>query len=293
MTRHQRHRARWLLAPLLAAALVPAAATPSRAAPVFTIANNNATFNLSNVPSAPTDPPANIEWRVGGNGNPNQAYQSWWWFRLPNDTRESAVNGMNVKWTVNGNTATADFTLTPTLTATMEWTMLGYGVGGQLDTRLTVKNTGQQDVDIALFHFIDLELGGTPNDDSAAFSKINGGVVPLIRVTDPNWVARYTGDAPGFFAYDSDAFPKVRDLLTNNAKDDFPNAQANFGPGDWQGGFEWKRTVAAGGSTSIRATVVLQPKANPEPATYLLLLSGLPVAALVMRRRRIRQAAVG
>src|ERR1700687_2036432 len=69
--------------------------------PGFTIKNENATFTLSGIPNAPTNLPASAELTVGGQGNPNQAFQTWWWFRLPNDTRESAVNAANPTWTIN------------------------------------------------------------------------------------------------------------------------------------------------------------------------------------------------
>lgn len=246
----------------------------------FTIKNENATFSLSNIPSMPTNLPASAEFTVGGQGNPNQAFQNWWWFRLPNDTRESAINAMNPTWTVNGNNATATFALTPTIDATMTYTIFG-GANNTalLQEDLTIKNNGQNNIPIYLFNYLDLDLGGTKDDD-----KANAVANNEILVSDANWVADYKALRTGLVGYDSDAFPTVRNLLTNNAKDDFPNAQQFFGPGDWTGGFEWMRTVNAnGGTAGVSVTVQLGPQPMPEPSTLALLLVGLFAFSLKIR----------
>jgi hypothetical protein len=274
---------------LLVLAQAPAA-TGQAPPPAFTLTNSDATFTLSGVPNAATNLPASITLQAGGGGNPNQGFQSWWWYRLAGDNRESAVNGANVMWTVNnaGNEASANFTLAPNLTATMTWTLLGLGLGKlQLDSTLTLQNTGQQNVTLALFHYLDLDLGGTKGDDSATFALRSGNTVPVITVSDPGWTADYIGDSLNFSAYQSNTFPTVRDLLTNNAVDNFNNQMVNYGPGDWTGGFQWSKTVNAGGTARSRATVVLQPA--PEPASVVLMGTGLTLLAIASRSRLRRR----
>jgi len=167
------------------------------------------------------------------------------------------------------------------LTATMEWTLFGLGNSSAMLTGfLTVKNDTPANVTLALFHYLDLDLGGTKGDDSS-----NAIQNSEILVGDANWVADYKAIATGFTAFDSNAFPSVRDLLTNNAKDDFPNTEKFFGPGDWTGGFEWMRTVNAnGGTAGVTFNLQIGPRPAPGPTSLGLLLVGL-VGLLLARRR--------
>jgi hypothetical protein len=275
-----------LLSVLAAVAALLGAVSSSSAQqppPGFTLKNENATFILSGVPNAPTNLPASAELTIGGQGNPNQAFQTWWWFRLPTDTRENAINAANPNWTINqaGNDATATFTLAQNLTATMEWTLFGLGNSSAMLTGfLTVKNDTPANVTLALFHYLDLDLGGTKGDDSS-----NAIQNSEILVGDANWVADYKAIATGFTAFDSNAFPSVRDLLTNNAKDDFPNTEKFFGPGDWTGGFEWMRTVNAnGGTAGVTFNLQIGPRPAPAPTSLGLLVVGL--VGLFLARRR-------
>jgi hypothetical protein len=258
--------------------------------PGFTIKNDNATFSLSGIPSKPTNLPASADLRVGGKGNPNQAFQTWWWYRLPGETRESAINAMNPVWNKPApNEANANFNLGPNLASTMAWSIQETaGSTGLLHSTLTVTNNGKAAIDLTIFHYLDLDLGGTANDDTARYAKGEKKTdPPNLWIGDPNWFARYIGNSEGFTHYDSDAFPKVRDLLTNNAKDDFPDNQLWFmvGTGDWTGGFEWERTIQPGAKTNFGISVELGPRAMPEPSTFWLFLVGVAGTALLLRLR--------
>jgi hypothetical protein len=289
MKRHHTSRILQLLTLSVALLMMAVARTPGwtqQPMPAFTISDNNATFSLSGIPTAASNLPASMSLKVGGQGNSEQGFQTWWWYRLPNDNRESAVNGMNVVWTLNQakNTASANFNLSPTLSSTMDWTIFGGTAGnGLLQGNLTIQNNGQQAVTLAIFHYLDLDLGGTPNDDGAS----TDGKTPNILIGDQNWVARYQGGSAGFTAFASDAFPTVRNLLTNNAKDDFPNTQTMFAPGkgDWTGGFEWMRTINAGGSTGLGITVRIVPRPMPEPGGIWVFLIGTVGMAWLRRQR--------
>jgi hypothetical protein len=269
--------------------------------PGFTIQSTSedkkytATFALSGIPSKPTNLPASAELTVGGKGNPNQAFQTWWWYRLPGDTRESAINAMNPVWSIpkppGNKVASANFNLGAGLASTMDWGIETRGdARGLLESDLKVTNNGKAPVDLTIFHYLDLDLGGTGGDDQATWAPLQNGQ-PRIFIKDPNWQATYSGDLMGFTHYDSDAFPKVRDLLTNNAKDDFPDIKNYFllKDGDWTGGFEWTRTIQPGDNTNFDIQVALGPLPMPEPTTFWLFLVGMAGPVLLVRLREKKE----
>ncbi len=177
----------------------------------------------------------------------------------------------------------ANFALTPNLASTMEWTILGLGnARGNLHGTFTVKNNGLQAIKLKVFDYLDLDLGGTRGDDIAGQEEQGK---PKFLIGDPNWAARYQGIQTGFTNFGSDAFPIIRNLLTNNAADDFPSMEPMLFPGDWTGGFEWEQTINAGQSARFSAVVEIFPRPVPEPGISWLLALALAAMVLAPVRR--------
>jgi hypothetical protein len=115
-----------------------------------------------------------------------------------------------------------------------------------ISQRLRITNNTGNRVVLSIYHYLDLDLSGIAGDDSAVLDDPN-----LIRmnITDGSAAARYLGfDAN---AYQVDAFPNLRNLLTDGDVDNFNDTGLPFGPGDWTGGYQWNFVLENGDSRNI------------------------------------------
>jgi len=235
-----------------------------------TITDANATFVQGDAPTSAASTGPTADFFVGGPGNPDHLFQSWWWGRTVGvGTREDALaNATSATWT--GSRGRLDYSLASTgLQIIQTSRVVGFGSGGALLENLTVINTSAQALQLELFHYLDLDLGGTATGDSAVQSGPNH-----IRVTDGIWSADYEGSG----RYEVGSFATVRALLTNTSIDNFSNNGLPFAAGDWTGGFQWTVNLAPGQATTIGASVTIVPA----PAAGMVLAMGL----LGRRRRR-------
>lgn len=263
------------------------AGTGVQAAPDFTITDNTASFSLTGTPNAATSTGPTTDFRVGGSSNPDQTFQTWWWYRLTGDTRESALNSPNANWTIDlgGTRASKDFTLAPNVLATMTWFVAGVADGmGILESSLKVTNNTNDEISVSLFHYLDSTLGGSINNESATFSPLTN-FPANIRITAPNWRANYIDESNPreSVGYAVGAFPTIRDRLTNNAVDNFGDTGLPFGPGDFTGGYQWNLTIAAGATDQV--TMAYAVAAVPEPPSLVLAVLGL-AGVLVLRTKK-------
>ena len=238
-----------------------------------TATNGNATFSLTDNLGGPTGNGPLSSFSVGGPGNPDHLFQSWWWARSGADTRESQLNNATSwDWSNPGsgrlNFSTAEFD------AVMVFTVNGFGDGfGELTQTLTVFNTTDHAITVNLFNYQDVDLAGTFANDSAVLNSGN-----IIRVTDAasGWVANYEGTN----AFATSGFAGVRDTLTNGSVDNFNSTGLPFGPGDFTGGFQWTFNLDQGGAATASATLTVTNIPTPG-ALALASLGGL----IAMRRR--------
>jgi hypothetical protein len=252
----------------LAAPLALAAAALAQPGTGGTITHNNATFTQGDVPLSSVGTGPVGEFRVGGPGNPNHYFQSWWWARFPGDTREHALYGpATANW--GGSLGQLNYSF-PGLPVVQTYQVIGTGSGGVLVESITLTNTSNQPLSANLFHYLDLDLNGSASGDSAVLNGPNS-----IKVTDGPWTAHYEGSG----TYEVGGFPTVRDLLTNNSINNFSNSGLPFGPGDWTGGWQWSFTLQPNDMITLTASLSI----IPAPASAAVLALGGLVAA---RRRR-------
>jgi hypothetical protein len=233
-----------------------------------TISHNNATYTQGDVPTLLTSSGPNGEFRVGGAGNPNHYFQSWWWLRQDGvHTREIALNSAsNASW--SGNQGIIDYA-SPTMPIVQTYQVIGFGSGGALIESLTITNTTGQAISASIFHYLDLDLNATSTGDSAVLNGPNS-----IRVFDGPWIANYEGSG----TYAVGPFPDVRGLLTNTGIDNFTNTGLPFGPADWTGGWQWSFSLQPSESITLTASVTI----IPAPGALAL----LGACGLLTRRRR-------
>lgn len=238
-----------------------------------TITNNTATFTLADNLGDATGSGPLSSFSVGGPGNPDHLFQSWWWYRSGNDTRESQMNGATSWDWSNPGSARLNFS-TAEFDAVMVFTVNGFSDGfGELTQTLTVFNTTDHAISVNLFNYQDVDLAGSFGNDSAVLNSGN-----VIRVTDAatGWVANYEGTN----AFAVSGFSGIRDILANGAADNFGNTGLPFGPGDFTGGFQWSFNLDQGGAATASATLTVTNIPTPG-ALALASLGGL----VAMRRR--------
>lgn len=239
-----------------------------------TATNGNSTFTLTDYTGTDTGTGALSNFRVGGAGNPNHAFQTWWWYRVEGDTRErSFANASGWDWS-NAGQGRLEYT-TDDFFAVMNFQVTGIADGyGVLTQTLTILNTSNSTKTYNLFNYNDIDLGGTAGGDSATLNSPN-----VIRVTDAStpWVAFYEGTD----AYGVDSFANLRAELADDGVDNMASNGLPFGPGDFTGAFQWSFTLNAGGAATASSTLTI----TTIPTPGALALAGLSGLAAFRRKR--------
>lgn len=238
-----------------------------------------------------------------GAGTGDQLYESWWFFRVNGDTRETAFAAPN----------TEDYTTFPAYArlgwtnvsgrslfdATLNVSVMDPGVGGNLFQEMTI--TATSNVTMTLFHYADFDVSGSAGGDSASLVSSS----PDVNISIGDGVTNVP-----FIGYGATAF-KVRDYnanggnpsvlrdLTDNGVDNLDNSGLPFAAGDYAGAVSWTLTLLAGQSatflTQFGTNAPLLPQSampTPEPGTAVLMAIGLIGLAIqgnrARRSRRLR-----
>lgn len=236
-----------------------------------TVTNGFSSFTITDSPTSGTSTGPSANFSVGGTGNPDHLTSSWWWFRMPGDSRETAfANATSASWV--GNTGRMDFVY-PSFTATMVFKVLGVSNGfGVLTETVTIRNTTNASLTLDLFNYNDIDLVGTGGNDVTSLPAAN-----IVRFTDsavPGWRADYEGT--NAFAFGPAT--NIRDLLTDASVNNF-GASGAVGSGNREGAFQWTITLAPGDAATASATITIVPA----PGVSALAAMG---AGLMVRRRR-------
>ncbi|MDX2147787.1 MAG: hypothetical protein SFZ23_09725 [Planctomycetota bacterium] len=206
-----------------------------------------------------------------GASNTDHLFQTWWWFRLAGDARETAFSGAT-SWSYSGNIARLTYTY-PQFRATIQFVVTGVESGlGFLTQTVTLVNTTNAPLMINLFNYQDLDMAETSSNDAADQSGVN---IISVNDTASDWRAEYEGTN----AFQVASFDNIREFLSDGNLDNLNGTGLPFGPGDWTGAYQWSFTLNPRGAASASATTTIVPAPG---AAGLLGLAGLVAA----RRRR-------
>ncbi len=283
------------------AALVAVAGTAGVASAQFTITPGGANagdgaFQNGVVPSGPTGTGSAAANLRPGNAasTPDSAFQAWWWFRGPGDTREfTFANGTSGSLSVSGtmvgdntgnlDTGGYDFTVTNSsysFTSTQRWQIFNPsgtpGTDVQVLASNTITNTGGSAATFSLFYYMDFDVGASTSNSASmvgpntmSISGASGNVVEWAGV--------------GADAYQVQTYSTLRTSLSDTSVTNLNNTGLPFGPGDFTGAFQWDLTLDAGASITLYSGFTLNGPALPAPGAGALLgAAGL----FAMRRRR-------
>ncbi len=281
---HGHERIRWT-GGLLALVLLFLSPLPSGA--IGTIVDGSVTFGYTN--DFNTTLGNTVDTQFVGAATGDLTWESWWFFRVSGDGRETAFGAPDTESYV-GSLGRLDWTdpgAAGLFSAVLDLEVLDTGAGmGNLFQNLRITNTGLSDLTIDIFHYSDLDVGNSFGGDTATLVP-NASAIE-ISVLDG-------ADSAPIIGYGADAFQVtgwnslLRNLTDANV-DNFDNSGLPFTPGDITVGFQWSRTIGAGMTesflTQFASNAPLLPRsatAIPEPGTALL--SGLGLMLLAARRR--------
>lgn len=271
-----------------------ALALPGVAWSIGSITDTDVTFAYTSFAQGNNDT-TNADFTGAGTGD--QVFESWWFFRVSGDGRETAFAAPDAEDYSLGNYATLDWTDVGgrgLFDARLNVAVVDPGVGGNLFQEMNI--TATANLTLEVFHYSDFDVAGSFGSDSATLTSAGPDIT--ITVTDGG------GTTVPFVGYGADAFkvthygngaPRalLRDL-TDNGVDDLNGAGLPFGPDDFTGGFQWSMTLLAGESTSLLTQwgtdAPLLPQSSmptPEPGTGLLL--GLGLAGLALQGSRAKR----
>jgi hypothetical protein len=280
------HAATYLAAIVLASFIVPRGAALAQEC---TLQHKNTRFKLFGTPTEATSIGPVTDFHVGGQNDPDNMHQFWWWYRIGDATRESAIHSPVEPWDCGPRSDSASFSLAQNVSARMDFEVSdasgGSLIGGSLSSTLSIFNSGAVPIQLALFSYLDLELGGSRLGDRAMLDETTPPY--LIDIEDRPWRALfYSGQTAGQQVpnkYHVGEYSTLRDLLTDNAVTNLNNMGLPFGPGDFTAAYQWNVNLGAGGTTVFFVGLTAFV---PEPGTLALLCSGVVVFASHRRRRR-------
>jgi hypothetical protein len=219
--------------------------------------------------------------------------QLWLWYRAGSDPREYALSNQ-VSASVAGSLATLEYLEPETvhgagaLKFALQYSLEDLGGGlARLTMAYAAFNLTPDALQVDVFAVHDANLLGTPGDDSATAS---GGFRELHSVTDASgdgWMD-WRATERALLASEIGPAPGLRGRVSDGAASSFANFGDPFGPGDYEGGFQWSALIAPGEAVFVGATTT-EVYAVPEPGLLLSLAAGLAAA----HRRRHRPARGG
>jgi hypothetical protein len=255
------------------------------------LTDGNATFNQLSTPSSLTSTTMRASFRPEGGATTNSLYDSWMYYRVAGDTRESPFGNYNptgprdvlMTGSFVGNTATYNLTdqVSNSTRFTATWTMnLVDSATPNTSTlyhTVTLNNPGATPLTISLFQYVDIDLSNVATGQSAT-GGING-----MYSTDGTLVGSLVAVTPAT-AFQASPFSDLRTSLSNETVTNLNNTGLPFSPGDVTFAYQWDVTIPAGGSTTIQSYMGVQPV--PEPGMVLACCLGLAGVGRLYHKRR-------
>ena len=238
-----------------------------------------------------------VDWEVNGI---DHMVRQWFWLRIGDTGPEVLLDQSNFSETFATFPAPAPFGVFANYVDTdtmLNVTLLDTVMGGTPNSKwsdiaqtVRLMNLGPQSLDVHLFQFVDLDLGGTPEGDTVARLSAN-----IVSQGQLDGTALPGGDhlvveMSMLMAPDKYELGDASDLLAR-LTDGNPTELANtcaIGSGDMGWAFQWDLTLHSYNGVAIISEDLLMHHA-PEPVTMLSL--GMCVAAIGGYVRRRRKAA--
>jgi hypothetical protein len=270
---------------------VAAALLAGRAEAQQTISNNGATYTQASIPNSATGTAFLADFRPNGGATTDHLFENWWFYRVSGDSSETRFHSAlpNFSQVNGGDTLTYRFQdAAGRFNATLIYQITGQGGGNAFVTQnMTIQNLTAAPLEINLFHYADLDLAGTFNNDSVTggFSGLDGELI----ITDGGTTGYFSAVAPT--AFQVTGYPVLLSLLFDAAVTNLNNTGSPTSNFDFTAAYQWTRTVQVDGQITVSSVLGIGlPTPIPEPSA-LALLAGAVVAGLGAVGLRRRAAA--
>jgi hypothetical protein len=270
---------------------VLAAAVAAQTNASVTTTNGNMVFTQSAL-SATSNNYVTADLRVAGALGTDSLFSSWWWYRVSGDTQETAFRDDATATRVVADpvitTTWPDVAARGLFRAQLHDELVSTGAAsGYLWRTMTVTNISANPLTIDVFAYTDFDMAGSTSN-----------------IADGNHRSHYVervGFAPGgeFMAMNPDATlvtlwqtttaGSLPFVLTNTAVDNLPGWSGAFGPADYNGAYQWSRTIPPGGRELFKVYLALLD-CTPEEGLYGNAGAGTPgLPAIAASERAIRR----
>lgn len=271
-------------------------ACPLPALAIGSVTNGGVTFGYTQDFGTSRGNTVNADFTGAAAGD--QLYESWWFFRVQGDRQEFAFGTPDFEdYTLHGGSVGRLDWLDPSGTGDFS-ARLGFEVRetapnqGVVFQNLQITNTGLTDLTIDIFHYSDLDLGGSFGDDEAVLVS-NPNAIEL-ALSDSSAMAPLVGYQADH--YQATTWRSLLNDLTDRNVDDLDDTGAPFAVGsggDFTGAFQWTRTLGVGATQNFLVqfgsdTAPLDPSMSlvPEPGPGVLAALGLMGLASCGRKPR-------
>ena len=263
------------------------AMSPLSAAAIGSVTAADVTFGYTN--NFTTSSTDTVDVAFTGAGTGDMAFESWWFYRVSGGSQESAFANPDIEL-YSGSVGRLDW-VNPAgsglFSASLSFEVFDSGANqGNLFQNLRIQNTSGSDLTIDIFHYSDLDLGGTAGNDRAALGSNPDGI--QINLRDTTQTAPIVGY--GANAYRVTQYAQLLQDLTDVGVDDLANTGLPLNNRDVTVGFQWSVTIAAGSARDFMTQFgsnapLLDPTvtAIPEPGTAILMGLGLLMLAIPPR----------
>jgi len=256
-------------------ALLVATAPTARAQ--FEIVDANSVFDLGTTGAT--------LWTVDGI---NQLYNQSFWYRIGDTGGQQQISNITSATYLGPDAIQLTYANNGAFQAKTTYVLSGGTAGSgasDVSETINVTNTSGHSLSLHFFQYADFDLAGTYWNDYLRFASGN-----TVNQWDPAGSLSETivSGAPNH--HEGSFFDTLWQHLSNDdhyTLSDLPLVGNQIGPGDAVWGFEWDRTLAAGGSFIISKDKGIQPTV-PEPGSLLLL--GAALAGMEIVRRRTKRA---
>lgn len=265
--------------------------SPLAASAIGSVTAGDVTFGYTNNFATTTNNTVDVAFTGAGTGD--LAYESWWFYRVSGGTRETAFANPDIELYSGsvGGLVWNDPAASGQFSAALSFEVIDTGTNrGNLFQNLRISNTSGSDLTIDIFHYSDLDLGGSAaagNDRAALGSNPDGIQINLSDTTQTAPIVGY-----GANAYRVTQYAQLLQDLTDNGVDNMANTGLPLNNSDVTVGFQWSVTIAAGGYQDFMTqfgsnALLLDPSVTviPEPGTAILMGLGLLALAVPPRDR--------